>query len=292
MTAAFLVAGLFVLGGALILLAGLIPAARSTARELWSFYVSEFLIVGAVLLSSAAGVWPFALLLALAAARGQYEMFDLFGQPIGLLQKIAMGTGAVFGALGLLAPGWLPMAVGGAALLFMAASLILHAGWRAMLLATGSLVFPVIAIALTGLLRGSGQGFLWLFLAQGVVETNDSFALVLGKLIGRTRPFPNLSPRKTLAGLVCGALAGAGIGFVIAHRMLKLSVVESWAAVVVCLLAGLAGDLLLSALKRARGRKDFKPLALIHGGLLDIYDSLLFAAPALLALKAVLALLL
>jgi phosphatidate cytidylyltransferase len=161
-------------------------------------------------------------------------------------------------------------------------------GRRQLPLALASLVFPVGLIALTGMLRAGADGFLWLFLAQGVVETNDSFALLVGKLAGRRRPFPNLSPGKTVAGLVAGTLAGATVGYVVARHLIGLAPGPSLIAVAVTLVAGLAGDLLVSALKRARGRKDFRPLALIHGGLLDIYDSLLFAAPALLAVRALL----
>ncbi len=288
MTVLLLVGGLFVLGGALILLAGLAPAGRKVAAELWPFYRSEFLIVGAVLLPSAAGPWPFAVALAAMAARGQFELLDLFGQPPRhAFQKLALAVGAGLGGLGVLAPHLLPIAIAAALLAVVLRGLGAGAqGRRQLPLALASLVFPVGLVALTGMLRAGPDGFLWLFLAQGVVETNDSFALLAGKLMGRTRPFPNLSPGKTVAGLVGGMLAGAAVGFVIARGVIGLTPLPALVAVAVALLAGLAGDLLLSALKRSRTRKDFRPLALIHGGLLDIYDSLLFAAPALLALRA------
>ncbi|OJU08833.1 MAG: hypothetical protein BGN85_10470 [Alphaproteobacteria bacterium 64-11] len=280
------VGGLFALGGALIAIAGLVPAGRKVAAELWPFYRSEFLIVGAVLLPSAAGPWPFAVALAAMAARGQYELLDLFGRaPRLLFQKLALMAGAGLAALGVLFPEQLPAAL--PAVLLAVALAGLASGARGDLsLTLASLVFPVALVSLAGVLRAGPDGFLWLFLVQGVVETNDSFALLVGKLMGRTRPFPRLSPGKTLAGLVGGMLAGAGAGFVIARCLIGLAPVPALIAVAATLLAGLAGDLLVSALKRARGAKDFRPLALIHGGLLDIYDSLLFAAPALLALKA------
>jgi phosphatidate cytidylyltransferase len=228
--------------------------------------------------------------LAAAAARGQYELLELFGHPLRhAFQRLALAVGAGLAALGALAPGLLPSAAPAAGLAVALRALGAGAeGRRQLPLALASLVFPVALVALTGTLRAGTEGFLWLFLAQGVVETNDSFALLVGKLAGRTRPFPKLSPGKTLAGLVAGLLAGAGVGYLIASQMMGLAPVPALVAVAVTLLAGLAGDLLVSALKRARGRKDFRPLALIHGGLLDIYDSLLFAAPALLAVRALL----
>jgi phosphatidate cytidylyltransferase len=290
MTVLLLVGGLFALAGALIVLAGLTPAGRKVATELWPFYRSEFLIVGAVLLPSAAGPWAFAILLAAMAARGQFELLDLFGQAPRLwFQKLTLAMGAALAALGVLSPENLPAAVPAALLAVAFVGLTAGAQGRRVLLPTlASLVYPAALVCLTGVLRAGENGFLWLFLAQGVVETNDSFALLVGKLMGRTRPFPNLSPGKTLAGLVGGALAGAGVGFVIARYLIGLAPLPALAAVAVTLLAGLAGDLLVSALKRSRGVKDFRPVALIHGGLLDIYDSLLFAAPALLALRALL----
>jgi phosphatidate cytidylyltransferase len=245
--------------------------------------------VGAVLLASAAGPWVFAVALAAAAARGQYELLELFGQPVRhAFQRLALAAGAALAALGGLAPDLLPIAVPAALAAVALRGLGAGAGRRQLPLALASLVFPVGLIALTGMLRAGADGFLWLFLAQGVVETNDSFALLVGKLAGRRRPFPNLSPGKTVAGLVAGTLAGATVGYVVARHLIGLAPGPSLIAVAVTLVAGLAGDLLVSALKRARGRKDFRPLALIHGGLLDIYDSLLFAAPALLAVRALL----
>jgi phosphatidate cytidylyltransferase len=143
-----------------------------------------------------------------------------------------------------------------------------------------------LAVALVGVLRNSPQGFLWLLLVQVTVETNDSFALLVGKLIGGTRVFPRLSPGKTLAGLVGGLAAGLLAGLVVSRLLLELSFYAAFASTIVALAAGLAGDLLLSALKRQRDVKDFPPVALLHGGLLDIYDSLLFAVPALLLLRS------
>jgi phosphatidate cytidylyltransferase len=277
---------LFVLGGVLILAASLLPATSSIARELWPFYRSEFLIVGAILLPSAAGGWVFLSVLLALSLRGQWELFVLFGQSAKTLPgAVAMAAGAGMVATGMLAPDRLPVtALGAIILLLVLGRLNLSRTW----LTTASLVFPSLAVALFGVLRDSSQGFFWLVLAQAVVETNDSFALLVGKLIGRTRPFPRLSSGKTLAGLVGGLAAGLLAGLVVCRLLLRLSYFAAFASTVVALAAGLAGDLLLSALKRRLHVKDFPPLATLHGGLLDIYDSLLFAAPALLALRSVL----
>lgn len=279
-------AAIFVLGGALILAASLLPASRAMARELWPIYRSEFFIVGAVLLPSAADGWFFLAVLAAAALRGQWELFTLFRQsPKALSGALAMVAGAGLVGTGMLAPERLPIALLAAIVLQLLPG---RFRWSSTGLAVASLVFPSLAVALAGVLRNSPQGFLWLLLAQAAVETNDSFALLVGKLIGRTRVFPRLSPGKTLAGLVGGLTVGLVVGLAVGRLLLGLPIFAAFFAAALALAAGIAGDLLLSAVKRWRDAKDFPPVALLHGGLLDIYDSLLFAAPALLLLRSVL----
>jgi phosphatidate cytidylyltransferase len=273
---------LFGLGATAILAASLIPGWGAKAKALWPFYRSEFLIVGAILLPSAANGWIFLAVLLALTLRGQWELFTLFGQsPKSVLGIAALTAGAGLVAAGIFAPERLPVA-GLAAMVL----LLLLGPLARIVPAIASLVFPSLAVALMGVLRESPQGFLWLLLAQAAVETNDSFALVVGKLMGRTRPFPRLSPGKTLAGLMGGLAAGFAAGLAVAHLLLRLPIFEAAIATVAALGAGLAGDLLLSGLKRWRGVKDFPPVALLHGGLLDIYDSLLFAAPVLLLLRS------
>jgi phosphatidate cytidylyltransferase len=280
----------FALGGAVILAAMLRPAWRATALMLWRFYLSEFLIVGGFLLPAALGGWVFLLLLLVLAARGQWELQDLYGWRLRAqvpLAAIAAGTALI--VLAALAPAHLPAALTLGLVVLAAAGLFLRRRFGAAAMApAASLVFPVMPLVAMALLRPEANGFLWLFLAQAVVETNDAFALLIGKLAGRRKILPRLSPGKTLEGLIAGLLAGGAAGFVIAHYLIGL---EAFAAVLVTLIvlvAGNAGDLLLSALKRARGVKDFRPVAALHGGLLDIYDSLLFAVPAILLARALL----
>jgi phosphatidate cytidylyltransferase len=282
------VAAIFLLGGALILAGRAAPSSRAMAASLWPFYRSEFLIVGAFLLPAAMGGWVFLALLLAMTLRGQWELFTLFGQSWKApMPFLAMAAGAALVAAAAFTPDRLAAALAaGAGLLLVLGRLRSPATWGAV----ASLVLPALPLALMAVARAQPQGFLWLFLAQAIVETNDAFALVLGKLIGRTRILPRLSPGKTLAGLISGLLAGLGAGLAVAHLLLGLPIIPALLATAAALAAGLLGDLALSALKRARGVKDFPPLALLHGGLLDIYDSLLFAVPALLLLRWALAL--
>jgi phosphatidate cytidylyltransferase len=279
----------FALGGLVILAAMLVPRWRGTAMMLWRFYLSEFLIVGAFLLPAAAGGWWFLALLLAMAGRGQWELLDLFGLRLrGWACFGALAAGLLLVALAGLAPAHLPAALALTLAALAAAGLLQGGGVNlGALVPVASLIFPVLPLAAMALLRPEADGFLWLFLAQAVVETNDSFALLIGKLAGRRKILPRLSPGKTLEGLIAGLLAGGVAGFVIAHTLIGLDPLHALLATLTALTAGIAGDLLLSALKRARGVKDFRPLAILHGGLLDIYDSLLFAVPALLLLRAI-----
>lgn len=110
----------------------------------------------------------------------------------------------------------------------------------------------------------------------------DTFAYAGGRLLGRHKLAPAISPGKTWEGFAIGSLAGVFVSFVAlyATRHTYLSV---WQAVVLGLavvLAAVVGDLFESMLKRDMQVKDTGRLLGGHGGLLDRVDALLFAGPA------------
>lgn len=115
-----------------------------------------------------------------------------------------------------------------------------------------------------------------------VMAAGDIFALLVGRLVGRNPLLPRISPRKTVEGSL-GGLAGSLLvawGFRMAFwQTTELKTVMLWAVVVA--VAGQAGDLVESALKRSADLKDSGGLLPGHGGLLDRIDSLVFAVPAL-----------
>ena len=128
-------------------------------------------------------------------------------------------------------------------------------------------------------IRGyAGQnGKLLLFLVL-VVQISDVFQYVWGKLLGRRKIAPTLSPNKTLEGFVGGSLTATAIG----AGLWWATPFNWWQAALMAwliTLMGFFGGLVMSAIKRDRGVKDYGTLIEGHGGMVDRIDSLCFAAP-------------
>jgi phosphatidate cytidylyltransferase len=114
-----------------------------------------------------------------------------------------------------------------------------------------------------------------------VVATFDGFSQVAGNLFGRHLLARKLSPGKTVEGTLGGLVFAAAMA-VLLHPLVSLSAVQSLAAGGWIVAAGFSGDLLASWVKRRSGVKDFGRILPGHGGVLDRFDSLLFAGPAAL----------
>jgi phosphatidate cytidylyltransferase len=109
-----------------------------------------------------------------------------------------------------------------------------------------------------------------------------TFAYFGGRLLGRHKLAPRLSPGKSWEGLLVGAAAGIFVAFIALYdtRDKYLSVWQAIVLGVVIVVAELIGDLFESSLKRDLEVKDTGKLLGGHGGMLDRIDGLLFAAPA------------
>jgi phosphatidate cytidylyltransferase len=111
-----------------------------------------------------------------------------------------------------------------------------------------------------------------------VVQGSDVLQYVFGKLLGRHKLAPGLSPSKTWEGLLGGVASatalGAGLWWITPFTPLQ----AAGMAFVVCLM-GFLGGLVFSAIKRDRGVKDWGRMIPGHGGMLDRLDSVIFAAP-------------
>lgn len=128
---------------------------------------------------------------------------------------------------------------------------------------------PLLVFVAAGLSGGYGPSLLLAFL---LVETFDSYALLGGKFLGKTKAFPVLSPNKTIEGLAAGALmlmATAGLG----AWALGAPVVPALGLALLTGPLAVAGDLLASKIKRRAGVKDYPTILPRQGGLFDITDA-------------------
>lgn len=134
----------------------------------------------------------------------------------------------------------------------LALSLLVHLRFQ-------SLVLPLMLIL-----------FIWM---------NDTMAYLCGSFVGKTKFFPEISPKKTLEGTLGGILFTMAFAAVWGYYTDWFPL---WQWIVfggIASLVGTAGDLLESKLKRLAGIKDSGTMMPGHGGALDRFDSLLFAAP-------------
>jgi phosphatidate cytidylyltransferase len=110
-----------------------------------------------------------------------------------------------------------------------------------------------------------------------VVQLGDLLEYFFGRRIGRTKIAPGLSP-KTWEGLICGVLSAMVIGALLSW-ITPFGVFGAMAMAGVAALVGMLGSLVVAAIKRDRGVKDWSHLIPGQGGFVDQLDSVIFAAP-------------
>jgi phosphatidate cytidylyltransferase len=111
-----------------------------------------------------------------------------------------------------------------------------------------------------------------------IVQLSDVLQYVFGKLFGRTKLAPQVSPSKTVEGLIGGGLSATAIGAAM-WWITPFSWQQSLLISFVIVVMGFLGGLTLSAVKRSLGAKDWGVMIEGHGGMLDRLDSVSFAAP-------------
>jgi phosphatidate cytidylyltransferase len=123
-----------------------------------------------------------------------------------------------------------------------------------------------------------GRDLLLIVFLVLVVQSSDVLQYVWGMLIGRRKVAPLVSPSKTWEGLVCGVASATLLG----AALFWITPFAPWQAALMALVIntmGFFGGLVMSAIKRDRGVKDWGRMIEGHGGMLDRLDSLVFAAP-------------
>jgi len=122
------------------------------------------------------------------------------------------------------------------------------------------------------------RGLLLIAFLVVVVQLSDVLQYVWGKLLGRRKIAPRLSPSKTVEGFVGGVASATLIGMAL-HPITPFTPLQAGAMALIIALMGFCGGLVMSAIKRDRGVKDWGQSIEGHGGFIDRLDSVVFSAP-------------
>ena len=134
------------------------------------------------------------------------------------------------------------------------------------------------ALLLLDIPNFEGQNALLLFYFMLIVQLSDVLQYVFGNLFGKTKVAPIVSPNKTLEGLIGGGLSTILIGAAM-WWITPFTPLQSAGTAAVIVTMGFLGGLVMSAIKRSLGAKDWGSMIEGHGGMLDRMDSVSFAAP-------------
>ncbi len=159
---------------------------------------------------------------------------------------------------------------------FLRAAGILHWGLMAMVFSISHVAYLLVLPAEHN--PGAGGAGLVLFLVF-LTQFNDVAQYCWGKLLGRHKVLPTVSPGKTVEGLLGGLATTITLAWLLAPWLTPLTTGQSLAAGLLIGMAGFIGDVTISALKRDLGVKDSGSLLPGHGGILDRIDSLIYTAP-------------
>ncbi len=237
-------------------------------------------VLGAVYLG---GWW----LAGLAMAGALLALHELFRLTRALRPVVLAGfVGALLTLAGAQAGG--PEWMVGGALSTVALAFVIRAPAWARVSITASIGVTVLGVAWVALglahfllLRGlEDNGRLAAFTVILAVFAADTGAYVVGKLVGRHRMAPRVSPGKTWEGFVAGTVVCVFVTWVSLYETGFMTGSRSFVLGGAIALAAVTGDLFESAVKRDAGAKDSGRLLAGHGGMLDRIDALLFAAVA------------
>ena len=132
-----------------------------------------------------------------------------------------------------------------------------------------------------------------ILIAVMISAATDAFAFFVGKVLGRNKIFPIISPNKTLEGTIGGVVSSVVINslmitLIFQNSLKTLDVIMLTLMIFICAVAAVFGDLLISSIKRQANFKDTGSLIPGHGGLLDRIDSHILCIPVFFVLYEVL----
>lgn len=148
-----------------------------------------------------------------------------------------------------------------------------------------SFMYAPVMLAFVYLTRETTNGIymVWLILISS--WGCDTCAYAVGKLIGKKKIFPVLSPNKSLEGCIGGVIGSALIGGLYGHFFVEAAYPDRSITFIIALICALGavmsmvGDLAASAIKRNHNIKDYGRLIPGHGGIMDRFDSMIITAP-------------
>lgn len=256
----------------------------SKIRDAWTIYALQFLTMGAVLIPAYVGGIVFTAVIAILATLCLLEFLRVQKEAVPIAMKAAaVGFGLATFALAHFFPfPALYLSIPLAAATIFVMNLFFpngHGYLQSAAQCVLGLVYIPVFLSHLVLIRKLDSGFLLIFFMYGISEVNDSFAYLFGRMLGRKKIFPNISPNKTSVGLFSGIVAALIVGFVANLTVTRFSITFAATAVPTIICLTILGDLVSSKIKRALGVKDFGSLIPRTGGVLDSYDSLLFIAP-------------
>jgi phosphatidate cytidylyltransferase len=268
---------------------------RELRLRVWSWWAMIALLAGALALGWVAVTLLFAAVafialrefLSLAPLRREDRLVVLFAYlsiPLSF-GLIALGW---YGVYLVAIPVWFflttpfLMAIGGQTKAFLAT--VATITWAVIVCVFNLGVIPLLMRAPdeSGTAGAAGMVFLLLL----ATEANDVLQYCCGKLFGRHKIIPAVSPNKTWEGFIGGWILTAGLIWVLAPIFTPMTGYPVLILALLLPVAGFAGDVTMSAVKRDLGVKDTSRLIPGHGGLLDRIDSLTFTAPLFFHLMA------
>jgi phosphatidate cytidylyltransferase len=159
---------------------------------------------------------------------------------------------------------------------FLQAAGTLHWGLMMLVFSISHIAYLLVLPA-TDTFQQGGVGLV-LFLVF-LTQFNDVSQFIWGKLFGKRKIIPKVSPNKTWAGFVGGVITTTALAVVLSGFLTPLSLGMAVIAGLIISIGGFIGDVTISAIKRDIGVKDTGSLLPGHGGILDRIDSLTYTAP-------------
>ncbi len=184
-------------------------------------------------------------------------------------------------------PIWLLMCIVGVFLTVMLTYVITFPKYHVsqVMAAVFSYLYAPVLLSFVYLTRMCDQGIytVWMILISS--WGCDTCAYAVGKLIGRKKIFPVLSPKKSLEGCIGGVLGTALLGWLYGYFFVEKAFPDrsiAWVMALICAagaVMSMVGDLAASAVKRNMVIKDYGNLIPGHGGIMDRFDSMIVTAP-------------